>query len=280
MELTAGVTVAVLAAALLHAGWNAMIKASSDKLLDTALVCLCGSAATLPFLPFAPAPAPASWPYLGASLVLHVGYFFAIAGAYRSGDLSHGYPIMRGIAPLIVAFSVFALFGETLRPAMWAGVALICIGVLSLGLAGFDWRHSRAATLWALFNAFIIAGYTLVDAAGVRVSGSPTGYVLWMFVLDCVPFGLIVLAMRRGELVRYVARHWGRGLVGGASSAAAYGIVVWAMARAPVAAVAALRECSVVLAALIGTWLLREGHARSRMAGAAAVVAGIVAMKV
>lgn len=279
MELGAGVTVAVLAAALLHAGWNAMIKASSDKLLDTALVCLCGSAATLPLLPFAQAPAPASWPYLGASVVLHVGYFFAIAGAYRAGDLSHGYPIMRGIAPLIVAFSVYAQFGENLRPAMWAGVALICAGVLSLGLAGFQWQRSRVATLWALFNAFIIAGYTLVDAAGVRVSGSPTGYVLWMSVLDCVPFGLIVLAMRRGELVRYVARHWGRGLVGGASSAAAYGIAVWAMVRAPVAAVAALRECSVVFAALIGTWLLREGHARSRMAGAAAVVAGIAAMK-
>jgi drug/metabolite transporter (DMT)-like permease len=256
-----------------------MIKSSSDKLLDTALVCLCGSAAMVPILFFIQPPAPESWPYLAGSLVLHIGYFFAIAGAYKAGDLSHGYPIMRGIAPLIVAFCVFALFGEVLRPAMWLGVGLICAGVLSLGLAGFDWRHSKAATGWALFNAGIIAGYTLVDAAGVRVSGSPLGYVAWMFFLDCIPFGLIVLAMRRGALVRYVAANWTRGLVGGACSAGAYGIAVWAMARAPVAAVAALRECSVVFAALIGTWLLKEGHMRQRVIGAATVAAGIAALK-
>ena len=279
MELSLGVTLAVLGAALLHASWNAMIKASSDTLLDTALVCLCGSAVTLPLLFVAAPPAVASWPYLAGSLVLHIGYFFAIAGAYKAGDLSHGYPIMRGVAPLIVVFAALALFGEAVRPAMWLGVGLICGGVLSLGLAGYDWKHSRAATGWALFNAAIIAGYTLVDAAGVRVSGSPAGYVLWMFFLDCIPFGLIVLALRRGELVRYVGRNWHRGLVGGACSAGAYGIAVWAMARAPVGAVAALRECSVVFAALIGTWILKEGHIRSRVAGAAAVVAGVVALK-
>lgn len=280
MELGLGVTLAVLGAALLHASWNAMIKSSSDKLLDTALVCVCGSAAAFPLLFIVEPPAPASWPYLAGSLALHIGYFFAIAGAYKAGDLSHGYPIMRGVAPLIVAFCVYTLFGEALRPAMWLGVLLICGGVLSLGLAGFDWRHSKAATGWALFNAVIIAGYTLVDAAGVRLSGSPAGYVCWMYFLDCIPFGLIVLAMRKGELVRYVAAHWRRGLLGGACSAGAYGIAVWAMARSPVAAVAALRECSVVFAALIGTWLLKEGHMRQRLLGAATVVAGIAAMKV
>lgn len=279
LELSPLVTLAVLGAALLHAGWNAMIKSSSDKLLDTALICLCGAAAMVPFLIVVPPPARASWPYLAASLAVHIVYFFAIVGAYRAGDLSHGYPIMRGFAPLLVALCVFALFGEALPPAMWLGVALICGGVLYLGFSGFDATRSRKALAWALLNAVIIAVYTLVDAQGVRLSGNPLGYVVWMFFVDCLPFGLIVLALRRGELVRYVAGNWWRGLLGGLSSAAAYGIAIWAMTRAPVAAVAALRESSVVFAALIGTLLLGEGHRRARIAGAVAVAAGIAALK-
>ena len=278
MELSPAVTLAVLGAALLHAGWNAMIKSSSDKLLDTALVCAGGVAVTAPFIPFVQQPAPASWPYLAASMVVHVGYFFAIVGAYKAGDLSHGYPIMRGIAPVLVALAAYAMFGEAVAPATWTGIALICAGVLSLGLAGFDWKHSRA-TAWALFNAVIIAIYTLVDSRGVRLSGSPEGYVLWMFVLDCLPFALIVLAMRGRRLTGYLAAQWKRALAGGLCSAGAYGIAVWAMARAPVAPVAALRETSVVFAALIGTWLLKEGHAKARLAGAVVVAAGIAALK-
>ncbi len=278
MELSTGVTVAVLAAALLHAAWNAMIKSSADKLLDTALVCFGGSLIALPLIPFVEQPAPASWPYLAGSMAVHIGYFSAIVGAYRAGDLSHGYPIMRGIAPVLVTLATAFGLGETVTPAAWAGVALICGGVLSLGLAGFDWTHTRAFS-WALFNALIIATYTLIDGYGVRVSGSPAGYVLWMFVLDCLPFGLIVLAMRRRQMADYLAAQWRRGLLGGICSFGAYGIAVWAMSRAPVAAVAALRECSVVFAALMGTWFLGEGHARQRLAGAAAVVAGIVAIK-
>jgi drug/metabolite transporter (DMT)-like permease len=279
LELTPGITVAVLAAAILHAAWNAMIKSSGDKLLDTALVCLGGAAVVAPFLFFIAVPAAPSWPYLGASLLIHIGYFFALAGAYKAGDLSHSYPIMRGLAPLIVSLCALAWFGEAVRPAMWVGIALICGGVLSLGLAGFDWKHSRAATAWAVLNAFFIATYTLVDAAGVRLSGSPEGYVFWMFFLDGAPFGLIVLAQRRSELLDYVAGNWRRGLIGGACSAAAYGIAVWAMARAPVAAVAALRECSVVIAALIGALVLKESFGRYRLGGACAVAAGVIALR-
>lgn len=278
MELTAGVTLAVLGGALLHAVWNAMIKSSGDKLLDTALVCFGGAALTAPLLPFVTPPAPASWPYLAVSVTVHVGYFFSIVGAYRAGDLSRGYPIMRGIAPVLVALVAYFLFGDAMRPATWAGIALICAGVVSLAFAGGA-PQSRTATAWALANAAIIAVYTLADARGVRLSGSPLGYVLWMFVLDFLPFGLIVLAMRQREMVIYLAREWRRGLLGGLCSVGAYGIAVWAMARAPVAAVAALRECSVVFAALIGAWLLKEGGLRPRLAGAAVVLAGIVAIK-
>lgn len=274
--LTLGVTLAVLGAALLHATWNAMVKSSRDKLLDTALVCIGGAAVTLPFLFFVQPPPERTWPYLAASLVIHVGYFFAIVGAYRAGDLSHGYPIMRGLAPLLVAFAAYAVFGEAVTLNIWIGVFLISGGVLSLGLVGVA---SRTAVAWAVANGFIIALYTLVDAAGARLSGDPLAFVLWMFVLDSLPFGLIVLAMRRRALVDYLARNLWRGCAGGVCSAGSYGIAIWAMTLAPVAAVAALRETSVVFGALIGAWLLKEGHLRARVSGAAAVAAGIVVLR-
>jgi len=165
------VTVAVLGAALAHAIWNAMIKSSRDVLLDMTLVVFFAGVVTAPFMLAVAAPAAAAWPYIIASMVLHLGYYVALVGAYRAGDLSHGYPIMRGIAPLIVSVSALAWLGEAPTATVWAGVLLICGGVLSLGFAGFRWAESRVALGWALTNAVIIASYTLVDAAGVRASG-------------------------------------------------------------------------------------------------------------
>ena len=134
MELTLGVTLAVLGAALLHAAWNAIIKSGRDPLLDTALVALGGTVVASPLLfAFGP-PEAASWPFIAASVCVHIGYYATLAGAYRAGDLSHGYPIMRGSAPLLVALAASTVFGEALSPGGWCGVVLICAGVLSLGL--------------------------------------------------------------------------------------------------------------------------------------------------
>jgi drug/metabolite transporter (DMT)-like permease len=277
LELTPAVTLAVLGAALLHAAWNALIKSGREPLLDTALIALGGTLVALPLLPLVPAPAPASWPYLAASVAVHLGYYTALAGAYKAGDLSHGYPIMRGVAPLLVAVASVLGIGETLPPAAWAGVLLISGGVLSLGMAGGG--ASRRATGWALLNALIIAAYTIADGAGVRLAGSPEGYVVWLFLFLGLPFGLAVLAIRRGEFLRHAARHWRRGLAGAVLSGLSYGIALWAMTRAPVAVVAALREISVIFAALIGAWFLGEGHLRARLAGAAIVFAGLVALR-
>jgi len=277
LELTFGVTLAVLGAALMHAAWNVLIKAGRDPLLDTALIALGGTAVAFPLLfVFAP-PAPASWPYIAASVTVHIAYYATLAGAYRAGDLSHGYPIMRGSAPLLVALAGATVFGESLSPGGWCGVILICIGVLSLGIAGGG--ASRRATAWALANAAIIAVYTLVDGTGVRASGGAERYVVWLFFFMGLPFGLIVLALRRGELLRHAAQHWWRGVVGAVLSGLSYGIALWAMTRAPVAVVAALRETSVIFGALIGAWLLKEGHFRERIWGAAAVLAGLIALK-
>jgi drug/metabolite transporter (DMT)-like permease len=273
------VTLAVLGAALAHATWNAMVKSSRDVLLDVALITCLGGAAAVPFLFFVDVPAAAAWPYIFASVVIHIAYYFALVGAYRAGDLSHGYPIMRGVAPLVVSVAALAWLGEAPQPSVWLGVVLICGGVLSLGFAGFHWSRSRTSTAWALGNALIIALYTLVDATGVRLSHSPLGYVLWLFVLDALPFPLLVLLSRKRQFLAYASRYWQRGLLGGVLSALAYGVALWAMTRAPVAAVAALRETSVIFAALIGAWLLREGHIARRLVGAATVALGVVALK-
>ena len=278
-DLSFGVTLAVLAAAAAHATWNAMIKSSRYALLDLALVVVFSGVATAPFLSFVAPPAPAVWPYIAASIVIHIAYYVALVGAYRAGDLSHGYPLMRGIAPIITSLCAVAWLSEAPRPLVWVGIALICGGVLSLGLAGFHWRESRVSTTWALTNALIIAAYTLVDAAGVRTARTPGTYVVWLFVLDALPFPLFILLLKRREMLSYASRFWLRGLIGGALSAGAYGVVLWAMTRAPVAAVAALRETSVIFAALIGAWLLKEGHIARRLAGAAIVAAGVIALK-
>jgi drug/metabolite transporter (DMT)-like permease len=267
----------VLGAALLHAGWNALLKSGADPLLDTALVALSGSALCVPLIAVIAPPAAVSWPYMAISVTIHIGYYATLAAAYRAGDLSHGYPIMRGTAPLLVAIGMTVFFGEALSGTAWAGVLLICAGVLSLGIAGGG--ATGKATLWALINALIIAVYTVADANGARVSGGVERYVVWVFFLMGLPFGLIVLALRRGEFVRHAARFWWRGLGGAALSGFAYGIVLWAMTRAPIATVSALRETSVIFAALIGAWLLKEGHIARRLASALVVVAGVVALK-
>ena len=284
MELTLPVTFAVLGAALLHASWNAIIKAGRDPLLDTALVALAGTLVALPLTLFVEAPARESWPYIFATVVVHIGYYVAIAAAYRVGDLSHSYPIMRGGAPLIVALVSGFWFDEQLSGGGWAGVLLISGGVLSLAFVGQKkgraaGNNPAAATLWALASAAIIAVYTLIDATGVRASGGTERYVVWLFVFIGLPFGLAVLAMKRGAFIRHAAQHWWRGVAGCVMSGLSYGIALWAMTQAPVAIVAALRETSVIFAALIGAWLLKEGHLKERMVGAAAVLAGLIALK-
>ena len=283
MELTLGVTLAVLGAGLLHASWNALLKSSpgGDALLDTATVVAGSAVCALVVVPFVPVPARAAWPYIAASGTIHFGYYLTLARAYRIGDLSFAYPLMRGTAPLIVAVLGIAFLSELPTIATATGILLISLGIVSIALVRHESirRHPPQAAYWAFANASIIAAYTLVDGAGARASGSPAGYVSWLIFLEGLPFLLWVFVRGRRPALSYVANHAGRGIIGGACSLAAYGIVLWAMTRAPVAAVAALRETSVLFAALIGSLWLKEGFGLPRLAGAVAVVLGIAALK-
>jgi drug/metabolite transporter (DMT)-like permease len=279
-ELSLGITLAVLGAGLLHASWNAMLKSApgGDPMLDTASVVAGSSVCALLLLPFIGVPAPAAWAFIAASSAIHFAYYITLAHAYRTGDLSFAYPLMRGTAPLLVTVLGIVFLHELPTAHVTAGIVLICAGVVSIAFVRRN-RHPPAAAAWAFGNAGIIAVYTLIDGGGARASGNAIAYVTWLIFLEGLPF-LAWIAWRRGRpAITYVSRGWRRGMLGGACSLAAYGIVLFAMTRAPVAAVAALRETSVLFAALIGAVWLREGLGPMRLAGAASVVLGVAALK-
>ena len=279
-ELSPGITLAVLGAGLLHAAWNALLKSArgGDPMLDTASVVAGASACALLLLPFVPLPAAPAWKFVAASSLIHFAYYATLAQAYRTGDLSFAYPLMRGSAPLLVALMGVVFLHELPGAHAMAGIALICAGIVSIAFVRGR-RHRPAAAGWALTNAAVIAGYTLVDASGARASGNAIAYATWLIFVEGLPF-LAWVAWRRGApALAYLRRGWRRGLLAGAGSLAAYGIALYAMTQAPVAAVAALRETSVLFAALIGAFWLREGFGAMRIAGAASVVIGIAALK-
>jgi len=279
-DLGLGVTLAVLAAGLIHAGWNALLKRAQggDPMLDTAAVVVGSAVWSVLVLPFAGIPDPAAWKFMALSSVVHFAYYVTLSNAYRTGDLSFAYPIMRGTAPLITAVLGIVFLGELPALHVAIGIVLICAGIVSIAFVRRE-RHPPEALRWALANAAIIAAYTLIDGAGVRASGNSLAYVSWLLTLEGLPY-LAWLLWRRGRAaVTYVAKSGRLVVIGGLGSLAAYAIVLWAMTVAPVAAVAALRETSVLFAALIGAVWLKEGFGMMRLVGAASVVAGIAAIK-
>lgn len=274
------VTLAVLGGALLHAGWNTMLKSSADKQLDTVAIAVGAGLAGLLVAPFLPLPAPESLPWLAASAIVHILYFVLLAGAYRWGDISFTYPVMRGGGPVMVALAGAAAFGEVLTFAQTAGVLCICAGILSFAIVrAKDPAAFRKALAFALGNAAVIATYTLIDAKGARASGSPVAYTLWFFVAN----GVVIYAyggIRRGaEVPRYLCAHWRRMAVGAVCTTGSYAIALWAMTQAPVALVACLRETSVIFVALIGAFFLGEKFTGRRIFATASVLAGLVALR-
>lgn len=280
------VLLAVLFGALLHASWNAFIKAGKDKALDTALVHSLGFFVAIPLLMHSGLPKPAAWPYMAASLAIHLGYYIALAGAYKYGDLGLTYPLMRGCAPLLVALASLSFIGEGLSGSAWIGVAVLCVGVVTLGLSRsamhVEGSHRGKALGFALANAAIIAVYTVIDGIGVRTAGDATAYVAGLFLFDGIPFLLLVLWRRPGrrrEALAYMRGRWPIALMGTIASLGSYGIALWAMTRAPVAVVAALRETSVLFAALIGTLFLREAFGWQRAIGTLVILAGVMTLR-
>ncbi len=291
--MSSSVIAAVLFAALLHASWNALVKAGDDKSLDIGLMHSLAILVALPVLLVVGLPPAAAWPWLATSITIHIGYYIALSGAYRHGDLSVTYPIMRGLAPVLVALASAPVIGESLPLAGWMAVIGVSLGVLLLGFASAPVganglpRSNAKAIRFALANAALIAAYTVADGLGIRATvahgGTALQYVAAIFLVDGLPFMALVL-WQRGAAGRPAAYALMRQrapmlFIGTLASIGSYAIALWAMTRAPIAAVAALRESSVLFAALIGMRWLGERFGMQRALGTALVVGGVVALR-
>jgi drug/metabolite transporter (DMT)-like permease len=268
----------VLLAAALHATWNAIVKGAGDKLLATIMVAAAASTLSALALPFLTQPSTASWPYIAVSSLLQIVYFVLVARTYHSADMSQTYPLMRGTAPLLVAAIGLLWMGEHLAATAWLGVGVICLGILSMALAGRQSAQGRGTAL-ALLTAIMIAGYTLIDGAGVRLSGTPAAYALWEFLVTGIPLLAWVLVARRRAFVANVRKYGVLGLAGGFGTLASYGLALWAMTVAPVAVVAALRETSILFGTLIAITVLKEQVGRGRIVAACGIALGAMLLR-
>lgn len=279
--MDAFVFAAVLFAAACHAGWNAAIKRGAEPLATTVLISIGAALVAAACVPFVGVPEVRAWPYVGASVLIHLCYFAALIESYRAGDLGQVYPIARGTAPLMTAIATTLLIGE--RPALlgWLGIVLLAAGVLLLSLHGGRdlQRLDRRAVGFALMTAVTVCAYTVVDGVGARLAGSATAYTVALFV-GIGPV-MAVYALLRGGVgaLRADKSHWTVGIVGGALQVGSYGIAIWAMTVAPIALVAALRETSVLFGAVIAVVLLKEPLQGSRIAAALMIVCGLTLIR-
>jgi drug/metabolite transporter (DMT)-like permease len=267
----------IMLGAALHATWNAVVKGGDDKLLTTCMIALMASLIASTVIPFLELPAKESWPFIGASVILQVVYFVLVASTYRIADMSQTYPIMRGTAPLLVATASVGLLSESLSSFAWLGIVVICIGILSMAAA--PGTGQRKGMLLALVNAAVIAGYTLIDGVGVRTSGAPAAYTLWIFLLTGLALAGWSFVVRRREFCRYLARHWRPGVIGGFGTVVSYGLALWAMTAAPIATVSALRETSILFGVVISALVLKEQLTRRRIVAACIMAGGAMVLR-
>ncbi|MBM3611728.1 MAG: hypothetical protein FJX19_01970 [Alphaproteobacteria bacterium] len=267
----------VLFAALLHASWNAMVRGGSDRALTLAGVAATHALVGAVFVAIAPLPAPESHPWLITSALVHYLYYWLLFRAYREGDLSQVYPVSRGMSPALVTLGAMVLIGETLSPAGFAGVVLVSCGVGILALSG---RVRGRAPLWfAVALGVVIALYSVSDGIGIRASGSLMGYMGWLFLAEALVTATVLLQrLRRREAMATSAL--ALGMIGGAFSVSAYGIVLYVKTIAPIGAVSAVRESSVIFAALIGVTIFGERPVGLRLMAAGIVAAGVIALAV
>lgn len=271
------VIAAVLLAAALHAGWNGIIKFRGDRLVSMAVITFAAGVISLAFLPFVAVPDKASWPFLALSLLPHTAYNLFLPIAYDHGDLGLVYPVARGSSPLLVMFAAFLFANESMSPIALVGVLCLATGIMALAFEkGLRIAESPKAILYALLTAICIASYTFLDGMGARKSGSGFGFAVWLTAIDGILTFLIVVVWKRRAVWAMASGNLFTGILGGAMQAGAYCIVVSALAIAPMAMVSALRETSVLFAALISTLLLKEGFRVWRFVSIALVTAGLI----
>ena len=270
------ILLAVLAAAFLHALWNALIRLGGSKIRAMMMLSLAEAAVGLAVVVTRPLPIPAAVPWILAAGAVHFGYKFFLAHAYEQGDLSRVYPIARGTAPMMVALVSAALAIDSISGIEYAGIAVLGLGIALMARGVFTDGESRRLLPFALASALMTATYTLVDGIGARVSGEPVGYVGWLMLLGGLVFAGVMAARRGLHVLRGSRREWALAGLGALASYGAYAISIWAMTKAPIALVAVLRETSILFAVLIGWLVFGERMRPAKALAAGMIVAGVV----
>lgn len=278
--MTAGVFFAVLAAALLHASWNALVKTGANKLTSIMILTLVQGGFGAVIALTRAFPGAEVWPWLLASGLFHSAYKLFLAFAYEQGDLSRVYPIARGAAPMIVLASSGLLLTDTLSNFETLGVVILGFGILLMARGVFSNGESRKLVPFALGSALMTAGYSVVDGLGARTAGDAVMYVAWLFILDAIFFTPICLALRGRGVFAASPTDWFRGTLAAAASYGAYAIAVWAMTTAPIALVTALRETSILLAVLIGWLIMGDRMDRGKAIAAGLIIAGVALTRI
>ena len=278
-EIPLGALALVLLAAVLHASWNALVKAGGDRLAMMVMVQGVGGLAAAVGLFFIPWARAEAWPYILGSVTVHTFYYVFLVKAYQQGDLSQVYPIARGSSPLMVAVVSALVVGETLGPIGSVAVVIICLAIFSLAFGkGSNPIGQRRSVAYAFGTGVTIAIYTVIDGLGARVSGDALSYVACLGLCEAGPIFAIALWRRKRALFPALVESAKMGIPGGIIAWIGYGSVIWAMTVAPMTYVSALRETSVLIAAWMGTRLLGEPFGRRRIAAAAVVVLGVVVL--
>ncbi|TWC23438.1 EamA-like transporter family protein [Pseudomonas sp. SJZ085] len=266
------ITLLVLFAALLHASWNALLRGGSDRLWSMTIMCIAIAIASAIAAAFMVPPAAASWGYMVLSALLHVGYNLFLVRSYRVGDLGQTYPISRGSSPALITLGAAVFAGERIAPGTLLGIALVSVGIISLAFRGR--KLSVPSLPYALGTGCFIAAYSVTDGIGTRLSGAPLAYTVWMCALWGLMMPGVYIGLRDARSLFCVRPGMLAAVVGGLVSLLAYGIVIYAMNEAPLGAVSALRETSVLFAALIGSVFLGETLTARRVLACAVIVSG------
>ena len=279
--LSAVVFAAVLAAAAMHAGWNAVLKLRLEPFLGLVLINGAAGLAAVPVLIVTGWPRAAAWPWLIGSVILHLGYYIGLTEAYRRADMGQIYPIARGSAPLITAIASLVFLAEPIGLVSGVGIAILGAGIATMSLRGGAARAvgEPAALAYAAFTAFTISGYTLVDGLGARTAGDAHAYAAGLFVVDGLFFTAFALFRLGLAGLKPVLTFALPGMAGGAMAFASYWTAIWAMTVAPIALVAAVRETSVLFAAAISVLILREPLRPNRVAAVGLILAGLVVLR-
>lgn len=279
LPMSTSVFFLILAAALFHACWNIIVKGGDNKLYEIAMNALGGGMGALFILPFTPWPGSSCLPMLALSCLTHIIYYFFLASTYKVADLGLAYTVMRGSAPIITALTLW-LFGVPLGLSGWIGLLLLCFGILSLALGqNSNIKGNIKGILYALRTSVIIMCYTLADGFGARAATDSLSYTCWLYVINIFPIQIWVLTRHGKNYLGYLRVRGVKGISGGLCGLASYGIAIWAMTKAPIALVEALRETAVIFGIFLAAIFLGEKLTIRRIVAAILVTSGAIVVK-